>query len=76
MAKNLTRYILFALVLGVIAGWVINASIADGSPEATEQLKKIAEYLGIITTLFTAFTFTRLVVALWVRWRRPTVINL
>ncbi len=27
--------------------------------------------IGIITTVFTAFTFTRLMVAAWVRWRRP-----
>ena len=26
---------------------------------------------GIITTVFTAFTLTRLIVANWVRWRRP-----
>lgn len=36
----------------------------------------VTHAVGIITTLFTAFTFTRLVVALWVRWRRPTVIHL
>ncbi|ADZ70629.1 protein translocase subunit SecD [Polymorphum gilvum] len=28
--------------------------------------------IGIFTTVFTAFTFTRLMVALWVRYRRPT----
>ncbi|MCG6856795.1 MAG: protein translocase subunit SecD, partial [Salaquimonas sp.] len=28
--------------------------------------------VGIITTVFTAYTFTRLLVALWVRYRRPT----
>ena len=28
--------------------------------------------LGIFTTVFTAFTVTRLSVATWVRWRRPT----
>ena len=27
--------------------------------------------LGIVTTLFTAFTVTRLIVASWVRWARP-----
>ena len=27
--------------------------------------------LGIITTVFTAFTLTRLIVAGWVRWKRP-----
>ena len=36
----------------------------------------VTHAIGIITTLFTAFTFTRLVIALWVRWRRPTVIHL
>lgn len=28
--------------------------------------------LGIITTVFTAYTFTRLMIAWWVKWRRPT----
>jgi preprotein translocase subunit SecD len=27
--------------------------------------------IGIITTLFTAFTLTQLIVAYWVQWRRP-----
>ena len=27
--------------------------------------------IGIITTVFTAFTLTRLIVAYWVRWTRP-----
>lgn len=27
--------------------------------------------IGIITTVFTAFTLTRLIVAYWVRWKRP-----
>jgi len=27
--------------------------------------------IGIITTVFTAFTLTRLIVAAWVRWKRP-----
>jgi preprotein translocase subunit SecD len=30
--------------------------------------------IGIITTVFTAFTLTRLMVALWYRWWRPKVI--
>jgi preprotein translocase subunit SecD len=30
--------------------------------------------IGIITTVFTAFTLTRLVIAFWVRWWRPRVI--
>jgi SecD/SecF fusion protein len=27
--------------------------------------------IGIVTTVFTAFTFTRLMIAAWVRWKRP-----
>ena len=30
--------------------------------------------IGIITTVFTAFTLTRLMVALWVRWWRPRTV--
>ena len=30
--------------------------------------------IGIFTTVFTAFTFTRLMVATWVRWSRPTAV--
>jgi protein-export membrane protein SecD len=32
--------------------------------------------VGIFTTMFTAFTLTRLVVSLWVKYRRPKEINL
>jgi protein-export membrane protein SecD len=32
--------------------------------------------VGIFTTMFTAFTLTRLLVSLWVRYRRPKEINL
>src|SRR4029078_12924817 len=52
MAKNLTRFILLALVLGLIAGWAINAAIDDGTPESAARLKSIADYLSIVTTLF------------------------
>ena len=52
MAKKLTRLILIALVLGIIAGWAINHSIADGTPSAAARLKSIADYLGVVTTLF------------------------
>jgi preprotein translocase subunit SecD len=30
--------------------------------------------IGIFTTVFSAFTFSRLMVALWVRYRRPSVL--
>jgi Na+/H+-dicarboxylate symporter len=43
---------LFALVLGLIAGWATNAAIDDGSPASADQLKQIADYLGIVTALF------------------------
>ena len=52
MATKLTRYILFALLLGVVAGWATNAAIDDGSPQSAERLKSIAEYLSIVTALF------------------------
>ena len=52
MAKRLTRYILIALVLGIIAGWATNAAIADGTPAGAERLKAIADYLSIVTALF------------------------
>ena len=52
MKKRLTWFILFALVLGMIAGWAINAAIDDGTPESAAELSDIAGYLGIVTTLF------------------------
>src|SRR3954451_20512532 len=52
MATRLTRYILIALVLGVITGWAVNAAIDDGTPEAAARLKSIADYLSIVTALF------------------------
>ena len=52
MATKLTRYILFALVLGIVAGWATNAAIDDGTPASAEQLTAIAEYLSIVTALF------------------------
>ncbi len=36
----------------------------------------VTHAIGIITTMFTAVLFTRLMVATWVRWRRPSVIRL
>ena len=52
MAKRLTKFILLALVLGLITGWALNAAIDDGSPASAERLKSIAEYLSIVTALF------------------------
>jgi protein-export membrane protein SecD len=36
----------------------------------------VTHAIGIVTTVFTAYTFTRLVLAYWVRRRRPTTVNL
>jgi Na+/H+-dicarboxylate symporter len=47
LAKRLTYYILAGLVLGIFVGWAINASVGD-----PEQLKVIAGYFSILTTIF------------------------
>jgi Na+/H+-dicarboxylate symporter len=52
LAKRLTQFILIALVLGVITGWLLNYTIDDGTPESAARLKSIAEYMSIVTTLF------------------------
>ncbi len=52
MAKRLTWYILIGLVLGLVVGWALNAWIDDGTPAAAAELKNIAYYLSIVTSLF------------------------
>src|SRR4029453_14430134 len=52
LATKLTRYILLALLLGIVAGWATNAAIDDGTPQAAEGLKWIPEYLSIVTAVF------------------------
>jgi len=52
LATKLTRYILFALVLGILVGWALNVGISDGTPAAAAQLKEIADYFGILTKIF------------------------
>ena len=52
MAKRLTWYILIALVLGLLTGWAINASVGDTTPEGKARLDEIAGYFGIVTTVF------------------------
>ena len=47
MAKRLTYFILAGLVLGIVAGWALNAAIGDPA-----QLKAIAGYISIVTTVF------------------------
>jgi preprotein translocase subunit SecD/SecD/SecF fusion protein len=36
----------------------------------------VTHAIGIVTTVFTAFTFTRMIIALWVAWRRPKTVTL
>lgn len=52
MAKRLTTYILIGLVLGLIAGWAINAALDDGTPAAAARLAAIGKWFGIVTTVF------------------------
>jgi len=52
LAKRLTTYILIGLVLGILVGWAINASLGDGSGTPTAQLTEIAGYFSIVTSLF------------------------
>jgi Na+/H+-dicarboxylate symporter len=47
LARRLTWFILAGLVLGIVAGWAINASIDDAA-----RLTAIASYLNILTTVF------------------------
>src|SRR6476659_809935 len=52
MAKRLTRYILIALVLGIITGLTLHYAIDDGTAASDARLAKIADYLSIVTALF------------------------
>ncbi len=52
MAKRLTTYILIGLVLGLVTGWVLNASLGGGTPAGDARLKEIAGYFSIVTTMF------------------------
>ena len=52
MGSRLTWFILFALVLGIFTGWAINSSVGGDSPAAAAQLKEIAGYFAIVTSLF------------------------
>ena len=52
MAKRLTLFILIGLVLGLVVGWGLHLSIADGTPGSAALRKEIAGYFSILTTLF------------------------
>ncbi|MGA7805924.1 protein translocase subunit SecD [Bradyrhizobium sp.] len=55
--SNITTFIAAAVLFYIGTGPVRGFAVTLG--------------LGIITTVFTAFTLTRLIVAGWVRWKRP-----
>ena len=55
--SNITTFIAAAVLFFIGTGPVRGFAVTLG--------------IGIITTVFTAFTLTRLIVSWWVRWRRP-----
>ena len=52
MAKRLTFYIMIGLVAGLVVGLATHAAIDDGSAAASAQLRDIAGYFAIVTTVF------------------------
>ena len=52
MGKKLTYWILGALVLGIVVGWILNVTIGDGTPAGDARLATIAGYISILTTIF------------------------
>lgn len=56
--SNITTFIAAAVLFYIGTGPVRGFAVTLG--------------IGIVTTVFTAFTLTRLIVAAWVRWKRPT----
>jgi Na+/H+-dicarboxylate symporter len=52
MAKRLTMFIALGLVLGLVTGWAINLAVDDGTAASAAQLKEIAGYFSILTTIF------------------------
>lgn len=58
--SNITTFIAAAVLFYIGTGPVRGFAVTLG--------------IGIITTVFTAFTVTRLIVASWVRWKRPQVV--
>jgi preprotein translocase subunit SecD len=60
MDSNITTFIAAAVLFFIGTGPVRGFAVTLG--------------IGIVTTVFTAFTLTRLIVAWWVRWKRPQVV--
>jgi preprotein translocase subunit SecD len=60
MDSNITTFIAAAVLFYIGTGPVRGFAVTLG--------------IGIVTTVFTAFTVTRLIVAGWVRWKRPQTV--
>ena len=60
LASNITTFIAAAVLFYIGTGPVRGFAVTLG--------------IGIVTTVFTAFTVTRLIVASWVRWKRPQTV--
>ena len=60
MDSNITTFIAAAVLFYIGTGPVRGFAVTLG--------------IGIITTVFTAFTVTRLIVAMWVSWKRPKTV--
>jgi preprotein translocase subunit SecD len=60
MDSNITTFIAAAVLFYIGTGPVRGFAVTLG--------------IGIVTTVFTAFTVTRLIVATWVRWKRPQTV--
>jgi preprotein translocase subunit SecD len=58
--SNITTFIAAAVLFYIGTGPVRGFAVTLG--------------IGIVTTVFTAFTLTRLIVAWWVRWKRPQTV--
>jgi len=58
--SNITTFIAAAVLFYIGTGPVRGFAVTLG--------------IGIVTTVFTAFTVTRLIVAMWVRWTRPKTV--
>jgi len=67
--KEALRTIVDANVTSLIAGLIL-FYIGTGPVRGFALTLSI----GIVTTMFTAYTLTRLMVAMWVKWTRPTTI--
>src|SRR5438067_2874353 len=58
--SNITTFIAAAVLFFIGTGPVRGFAVTLG--------------IGIVTTVFTAYTLTRLIVAMWVRWWRPKTV--